>query len=85
LSFIFSPTSPRATKVVLSSFRSPGIGHALGAIGALGLFAITGFTCGTSASSTGASTLAPIMATRPANTSPTSSRQAANDKKCPAR
>lgn len=72
--------------MVLSSFLSPGLGQALGAIGALGLFAITGFTCGGSASNTTSTpTLAPIMATGPASTSNTSFRQAANDKKCPAR
>ena len=76
---------PGATKMLMSSFRSPGIGQALGAIGALGLFAITGFTCGGSTSSAGTSTLAPIMATGPAITSTTSSRRAATDKKCPAR
>jgi hypothetical protein len=68
--------------MVPSSFRSPGLGHALGAIGALGLFVATGFSCGSGTTLTPPSTLAPIMATGPANTSPATT---GSGKKCPAK
>ncbi|SEB00184.1 hypothetical protein SAMN05444680_105142 [Variovorax sp. YR216] len=71
--------------MVLSSFQRPGLGHALGAIGAigmLGLFAATGFTCGNGTVPASPSTLAPIMATNPAN-APLAT--AAAGKKCAAK
>jgi len=68
--------------MVLSSFRGAGLGHAAGAIGALGLFVATGFTCGKATAPTSASTLAPIMATSTPSTPLTT---AATGKKCPAR
>ncbi|WP_431275160.1 hypothetical protein ACQ858_01845 [Variovorax ureilyticus] len=68
--------------MVPPSLRSPGLGHALGAIGALGLFVATGFTCANGMAPASASTLAPIMTTGPANASLTT---AGNEKKCPAK
>jgi len=69
--------------MVLSSFRGPGLGQAAGAIGALGLFVATGFTCGKATTPASPSTLAPIMATSAASARPLNA--AATDKKCPAR
>ncbi|MEJ8813546.1 hypothetical protein WKW77_20845 [Variovorax ureilyticus] len=69
--------------MVLSSLRAPGLGHALGAIcaiGVLGLFAATGTTCGNAMAPTNPSTLAPIMATSPAHAPLT-----ATDRKCAAK
>jgi hypothetical protein len=68
--------------MVPSSFRSPGLGQALGAIGALGLFVATGFACGSGTPLTPPSTLAPIMATGPAHASLST---AGTERKCLAR
>lgn len=69
--------------MVPSSFHVPGLGHALGAIcaiGVLGLFAATGNPCGNATAPTSPSTLAPIMATSPAQ-----APFAAADRKCAAK
>ncbi|MBB3177045.1 hypothetical protein [Variovorax sp. Sphag1AA] len=76
------PAFARAANVVLSPFRRPGLGHAAGAIGALGLFVATGFTCGNGSAPSSPSTLAPIMATGAARVPLTT---AATEKKCPAK
>jgi len=45
------------------SLYGPALGHAVAAIGALGLFVATGFSCVGEVAANGPSTLAPIMAT----------------------
>lgn len=77
---VFSPASPRTVYV-----RRPGLGHAasaIGAIGAMGLFVATGFTCGNDTAPPSPSTLAPIMATGAARVPFTT---AETEKKCSAK
>ena len=73
---VFSPAPSRTVYV-----SRPSLGHAVGAIGALGVFIAAGFACGNGTAPPSPSTLAPIMATGAARVPLTT---AAIEKKCPA-
>ena len=64
------------------SLHVPALGHAVAAIGALGLFVATGYACVSEVAANSPSTLAPIMATGPA--APPRHNSIAEEK-CPAR